>query len=128
MRDIKFRVWNKHQKDMIYNIEGICNESYCSNIRGDYWFSGILMQFSNFKDKNNNDIYEHDIVYFKANYTSKRSGWLKGVFIYDETNYYRPSIKVGYDIYDIGEETDEFPYTCEVLGNIYENPNLIVVL
>jgi len=84
-----------------------------------------VRQFTGLVDKNGVDIYEGDVVNFRANYTNKQCGWLKGIIIYDDNNYYKPSIKVGDVIYDMGEETDEFPYTCEIIGNIYQNPELI---
>ena len=140
-REIKFRIWAKDagsglsKKEMVYLHEHTIYDGVDLVFRTDlgiYWIDssnngdGEVMQYSGFKDKNGEEIYEGDIVLFKANYTNKRCGWIEGVFMYDENNYYKPGLKVGYDVYEIGEETDEFPYTCEVKGNIYENPNLLV--
>jgi uncharacterized phage protein (TIGR01671 family) len=125
-REIKFRTWFGSRFSVPDVMEYFDLQTLMD--RPDYQstIDGEVMQYSGLKDKNGNEIYEGDIVYFKANYTDKRCGWMRGVFIYNENNYYKPGLKVGYDVYEIGEETDEFPYTCEVKGNIYENPNLLV--
>lgn len=130
MKKIKFRVWNSPYK-MLYDIENVyqclmqqlvfegAESRYTTPF--DHKSEGMVwMQFTGFTDRDGKEIYESDIVYFKANYTHKKAGWLEGVFIYDEKNYNKPSIKVGNDIYEVGEETDQFPHNCVVLGNIYE--------
>jgi hypothetical protein len=96
MRNIKFRNWYKVREGSLYTDETPPKMIYlsfaqtinsgCTLVFTDEertWIDEsdfedpILMQFSNFKYKNDKDIFEHDIIYFKANYTSKRSGWLK---------------------------------------------------
>ena len=126
-REITFRAWDG--KTMNYSPP---ISTYDASVNDEFYYSEsgqsklTFNQYSGLKDKNEKEIFEGDIIHFKANYSSKRNGWLKGIVIYDENNYYKLSIKVGYDIYEVGEETDEFPYTCEVLGNIYESPSLLI--
>jgi uncharacterized phage protein (TIGR01671 family) len=124
-REIKFRTWFGSRFSVPDVMEYFDLQTLID--RPDYQstIDGEVMQYSGFKDKNGEEIYEGDIVLFKANYTNKRCGWIEGVFVYDENNYYKPGLKVGYDVYEIGEETDEFPYTCEVVGNIYEDSELL---
>ena len=72
------------------------------------------------KDKNNVNIYEADILSFKANYSSNPCGWMKGMVVIGKYCIELHS-ENGF-IYPAGEETDEFPYTSKVIGNIHQNP------
>jgi len=77
---------------------------------------------SHFLDGNQKVIHENDILHFKANYTSKPAGWMHGVVVRGEFEW---QIKVGELLYSMDEETDEFPYSSAVEGDIHQNPELI---
>ena len=119
MREIKFRAWDKSNKEM-FNVE-IMNfqkrqvykdsVSYCK-------FENIeLMQYTGLKDKNEKEIYEGDIVKLRANHG------IGVVKYYDEwgafvVEYIKPKPLVVLGISYYKED-------IEVIGNIYENPELI---
>ncbi len=104
MRTIKFRAWDESQKYMAYqctpDLETI--QSFMHHF-GDK----KLMQFTGLYDKNGKEIYEGDIV---------TDGVGKYKIVYD--------LKLaGYQPYCIFRDDPE--NYCEVLGNIYENQELL---
>ncbi len=72
----------------------------------------VLMQYTGLKDKNGKEIYEGDIV---------KDGWLKNnpleVVEWSGTGF-EP-----FADHSITEDYD--PNTIEVIGNVYENPDLL---
>ena len=134
MREIKFRAWDRENKEMLDVQELDYQGSYSgqpmvrTTMYNDYFDTEdmILMQYTGLKDKNGKEIYEGDIVQFKGNYKDKR----KLVVFWD-------SMKSGFFItpihcykYRVKEKTylrAEFinAKNKEIIGNIYENPELL---
>ena len=111
MRTIKFRVFNiKTKKYMTPNGGDYSLGVLSGQVRGIYgekFPEMIVEQFTGLHDKNGKEIYEGDIV---------TDGVGKYKIIYD--------LKLaGYQPYCIFR--DEPENYCEVLGNIYENPELL---
>jgi uncharacterized phage protein (TIGR01671 family) len=139
MREIKFRAWSTKYKYMVYGIN-ITNgdmgyypklkdkDGQETSIDFDDQFNDgdnpVLMQFTGLKDKNGKEIYESDIVKCTSTYKTncvdinivKRESYSFQPFaMYEnEPGWY---LKVG--------DCLEKRRMIEVIGNIYENPNLI---
>lgn len=82
----------------------------------------VYAMFTGLVDKNGKEIFEKDIVEFRANYSSKPCGYMKGEIVFNDLQW---MIKNEYGYYSISDETDEFSYDSEVVGNAFENPELI---
>ena len=132
MREIKFRAWDKEQKVM-YEVKKVdfseqkvfCKQYYLN----DWKFSEIeLMQYTGLKDKNNKEIFEDDIVKIEDYYENVRIGIIafdSGTYKLQNLGqnfYYQFGSDGEYDWESI-ENVDED--NIEILGNIYENPELL---
>jgi uncharacterized phage protein (TIGR01671 family) len=114
VREIKFRAWDKVVKAMAGDNMVRNNFMWVSQTE-----NFILMQYTGLKDKNGNEIYEGDIV--KGHY------WMNGKTdnrIIGEIEYVGCCFLVtGINQYKgLREELNSI---FEVIGNIYENPELL---
>ena len=117
MREIKFRAWDK--KRNCWNFTLFDFDCDGQMIQAD-WFE--INQFTSLKDKNGKEIYEGDIVKWNDGY---------------ETKIYSVSWqgKLDYPGFDFDGWEGEMAGLCEavccpdieieVIGNIYENPELL---
>lgn len=125
MREINFRAWDKKLKELTnYSISGIFIEFY--NKDTDCWEIDregerfILCQYIGLKDISGREIYEGDIV--KATSFARWIGVVKysdenQAFIFDDLDKkYRGDSTVFMSQFDEG---------FKILGNIYENPELL---
>jgi len=113
MKELKFRAWDG---------ENLFLSGECDNYELGMWFEAhskkglhgkenVIMQFTGLKDKNGKDIYEGDVVLIKT-----------GVFIWKskgqcEVEFWDGRFMSGKE--NLSNWTD-----VEVIGNIYENPEL----
>jgi len=121
MREIKFRAWDKKNKKMVgwsklvrdrwllFSFFG--NEFHPTNPPQYFW---ERMQYTGLKDKNGKEIYKGDIV--KTCYSAG------SVFWYEELASFGLKLNGG-TIMTMKYIEEQKP--LEVIGNIYENPNLI---
>ena len=124
MREIKFRAWDKEQKEWVKysitdNIPIFCHNTtrWRADKKGERF---VLCQYTGIKDKNNKEIYEGDVI--KAISFARWVGVAKysdenQAFIFDDLDKkYRGKSTVFMNQFDDG---------FEILGNIYENPKLL---
>lgn len=133
MREIKFRFWgdfrtfenNEEEKVMLYGDTWAYEEYEPINkIFKSVQENVIVMQYTGLKDKNDNEIYEGDIVkYFYDGRLEKEGELIEdytaegiatiifdgGCFMFNDNNF---------------SSTFDSEYELEVIGNIYENPEL----
>ena len=128
MREIKFRGYDEENKCWRYGhffetVEGIRR---CYNIvenRDTKYYVEVdsIGEFTGLYDKTGKEIYEGDIFSISNPYNnSTASGYAKVVFSYDYVGGWVLTSD-GKDSLNIGTRTK----SVEVVGNIYENPDLV---
>lgn len=123
MREIKFRAWDKTNQKMLYNGI-ILDMSDCSRHSTMAGFTGFtpdnidLMQFTGLRDKNGKEIYEGDIISGEDEIHWK--------IVFRQAAYFAYSESTFIDIDDRWTELNIFDLNYfEVIGNIYENEDLL---
>ena len=144
MREIKFRGKNQQGKWIVGEILSLSKHKYIAPQDGD-WFDFIpwvddnifhapdsdeyevdqdtIGQYTGLHDKNGKEIYEGDII---LHYASNGEPMEHQVYYLDSETRFATKL-IGYDFLDEGELTqrwlDEVGF--EVIGNIYDNPELL---
>ena len=118
MRVPKFRAWDKDSQKMNGNVEIYINKDKTIEVRckDD---KTIVMQFTGLKDKNSKEIYEGDIVKFTLTDGFSYVVDEYGVVEYKSGNFY---ILNGLDEYIASDINTN---KIKIVGNIYENPELL---
>lgn len=119
-----FRAWNKLEEDMcevitidfwLENVYTYCNE-YDEEKRN-YFDDVELMQSTGLKDKNDKEIFEGDIFEYP------HLGIIRAVVVYKNGSWYLDKLGLGTELELLWTECEN----GEVLGNIYENSELLEV-
>ncbi len=120
MRETKYRAWDKEDKKMLPPLS--LRNGIIYSVDSGYFFCGlwddyfidelILLEYTGLKDKNGKEIYEGDITSIKE-HMNPLVEIQKAVVTWDkETTGF---LGIGF-----------FPWNMvEVIGNIYENPELL---
>lgn len=133
MREIKFRAWNKRDKLMEYlDYLNLSKAQFCGNwnvappedlfdvatVKGSLLlFSDVtLMQYTGMRDKKNVEIFEGDIVKI-PHYHDKRT-YINGFVKFKDGSFL-------VDYVDMEGIISCHKDNIEVIGNIYENPELL---
>lgn len=140
MREFKFRVWNKEHSKM-YDIISLNDQDVAYTPKGwlfdggfqegyaNYWTTKediVLMQYIGRKDANGKEIYESDIM--KGTFASGIGmSSTKYKELYFTVSYRERQSKFEMDMPKDYGKYRFMPYLeqCEVVGNIYENPELV---
>jgi uncharacterized phage protein (TIGR01671 family) len=123
MRTIKFRAWDKKNKKMIggFGIDSTFGYAFIKDfdLGEEYILECEIMQFTGLTDKNGKEIYEGDIVKNERHKFITNIEYYGGAFrCFSEGMPLSLYIDECYADKDINNQ-------LEVIGNIYENPNLL---
>jgi len=144
MREIKFRAWDKKARKMLYPGQAIpkrtryvgavwleicapyLNHSYEFGETPDEPDNFILLQYTGIKDKNNKEIYEGDI----CEGDPYGEGTVRLVMMWNDNKYgpgwewvHMWSLAKGFHEW---ENLADYPAEeIEIIGNIYEHPELL---
>ena len=133
MKEIKFRAWDKNDKRifidpqmidfynkkigyMQYQTEYMPDTSYSIPVGFEEFEYSELMEWTGLYDKNGEDIYEGDIIF-----ESFGEKYYKVIF---ENGGFRAEFEGDFDEYSF-DLIDVVAQGCEIVGNIYENSELI---
>lgn len=118
-RDIKFRAWEKNLKQIIpvYNID-FKSQMINKDAAWRLFDEVELMQYTGLKDKNDKEICKGDILEFVAVGTKWVVGFRNSAFVISHKN---SNVNI---LYDCAIE-DGILTHMKVIGNIYENPELL---
>jgi uncharacterized phage protein (TIGR01671 family) len=128
MREIKFRAWNKDDSNPMF-------DPFISGLRFTTFVNApsiVLMQFTGLKDKNGKEIYEGDIAFVKDYFSDLCENWtdLEWIDLEGEIKFISGAFWI------CGKVDEEIPLFVfdkdldttdhiEIIGNIYENSELI---
>ena len=121
MREIKFRAWDL----MRMTTSGIMFNSTTSMLEIPNGSGMVLMQYTGLKDKNGKEIYEGDIITNEIDdQGTKRFNPKTGFYDYDTK---KEIVVVRYNEYwgHFIFSNQSIRGKIEIIGNIYENPELL---
>lgn len=112
MREIKFRAWDRKGKQMIEHehLMMTCDGFSALDEEATMFPMEIIMQFTGLLDKNGKEIYEGDITTSEISDEPKEVVFWEGCFCHK---------------WEDGRGHIFNPKKLEIIGNIYENPELL---
>jgi uncharacterized phage protein (TIGR01671 family) len=140
-REIKFRAWDGKTMCPVAQIEWDSdldvNRALCAYQIEVEGFADValewvvedeglvLMQFTGLKDKNGKEIYEGDILPARFGLGNRAVVWDVGACGFELVDGFGDDFTEGEHLLDVSGELDLGYNPWEVVGNIYENPDLI---
>ncbi len=123
MKEIKYKIWNPNTKKMTEWDDFGCSvdskEFRLADLFASLQKKGLIFrEFTGLLDKNGKEIYEGDIVkrmgeIWDVRFSYDRYILGRGNFEIDDNNSSDDPVSVGWKDW------------CEIIGNIYENPDLL---
>ncbi len=131
MREIKFRAWNGHKMVNLYNITRLAlhPEIKTDGIFIPFTDEYQIMQYTGLKDRNGVEIYEGDILLLKGLYREGSPRYNAIVIVkFEYSGWYICSIPKAVNY--VSNILNDFAWEgvvekAEVIGNIFENPELL---
>ena len=130
MREIKFRAWDKKNKRWLYfDLNSLVYSSDEGVINIKDWDDTILVNqlnwylYTGLKDKSGKEIYEGDVVEFLGLLCGQREPM--EAYIYYEAPCFEAIAIKPEDISGKGRPLDMRQNQYKIIGNIYENPELL---
>jgi uncharacterized phage protein (TIGR01671 family) len=120
MREIKFRAWVTSQDKPFMAVQGEPDLETLQSFIFHYGDEQNLMQFTGCRDKDGKEIYEGDILYCISRFDNANM-----VVIFEDGEF-RMVLCEKYKTYETGGGF--YAIRCfekEVIGNIYDNPELL---
>ena len=132
MRTIKFRIWDKNNKIMLYEFLIAQDDMDICNIPS-YYKEYEWLQFTGLKDKNEKEIYDGDIVEYNGAYAEDKKPHnllveyhnKQGVGHWNSASFVLKEKIKNKDVGRLGDFLCMPDITLEVIGNIYEDYKLL---
>ena len=126
MKKIKFRIFNKKIKSYI----DIHSSAIMIDELNDLNDNLIVEQFIELLDKNGKEIYTGDILQLKkldGSVLLYKIFCVKGGFAFNthQDDFYKPQIEIDFYESTSDMQNSSFISTLEIIGNIFENPELL---
>lgn len=133
MREIKFRAWNTRENKMLYRklFEMNWYETDKNDASGCHTWGAIsggqsrfleVMQYTGLKDKNGKEIYEGDILDLTQQFDDYE---MYGEVMWGDEEAMWLCLKKDGDDTEQGELSSYIDKRTQIIGNIYENPDLL---
>lgn len=131
MREIKFRVYIKKTKEMLPVVSivqmndeewlRVFPQGYDRNFLESEW-DIIIMQYTWLNDENGKEIYEGDMIITYDEEWNIQDNWFASLVIFKDCCFHL------YDDYSVLRDISAWWGKCEIIGNRYENPELVTIL
>jgi len=123
-REIKFRAWDTEHDQMLDDDEVMSTSKYLNYVFVDAKEHGLIyMQYTGLHDKNGKEIYEGDIINLPDyQFNPVQASFMQGVFGVTGADSGHYPLRA---FSKTGSSSIEIESPMEVIGNIYENPELL---